>query len=68
MPATAIPHRKALLFQLLRPLTGDVLANRRPANVRAGARELWAAAALRSSVLAAGRYISFFSFQEWGKL
>lgn len=57
MPATAIPHLKALLFQLLRPLTGVVLANRRPTIVRAGARELWAAA--RSTVRDAGRYMVY---------
>lgn len=39
MNAAARPHRTALLFQLRRALTGDELANLRPAAVRDGARE-----------------------------
>ena len=50
-----MPHLRALLFQLRRALTRDVLANRFPAVVRAGAKE--DCAADRKTVLAAGRNI-----------
>lgn len=53
MNAPARPHLTALLFQDLRVLTGDVLANLRPATVRAGARE--EGAAERRTLRAAGR-------------